>query len=150
MVERYHLTGLPGLLCPWRKSSSLQSHNLGEIMKNSTLTALLVGLLSSVTMSAPNYVVAADCCPGSGCCATGQTYVGQQLFPNPAIPFQVNAAPAATPSQPVRATSMTSSAEKRRSPQTNVRPTAPMALQAAWRFQDTQSASAAALFGTLW
>jgi len=99
-------------------------------MNKLSLTALLVAMLSA-TVGVPGYVTAADCCPGSGCCGPGQTYVGQQLFPNPAGYAPVGIGPAARPPQTMNATNVPGSGKKARGAQTKAKPALPLAPQGA-------------------
>jgi hypothetical protein len=105
-------------------------------------------------VGAPANVDAAGCCPGSGCCGTGQTYVGQQLFPNPAAPAPVSMSPAANPPQVMKSTkpiNVSASARKTAAAQSqSAAPIASSTQQAARESLEALTFSCAPCLGNLW
>lgn len=118
-------------------------------MKQLRFTALMVVIVSA-TMGAPGYVAAAGCDPASGCCGTGQTYEGQQLFPNQTIPAQVSVSPVARPPQNIRATNVAGGVRKARAVQVKAKPVVPVAQQSADRSPGALIFSYMPCLGTLW
>jgi hypothetical protein len=118
-------------------------------MNKLSLSALLFAIVSA-TVGVPGYVAAAGCDPASGCCGTGPTYVGQQLFPNSARPFQVNVGPAANPTQPMKATNVISSVKKARAAQTQTTPMVPGAPKVPGRSREALTLSCSPMFGAPW
>jgi hypothetical protein len=118
-------------------------------MKKLSLTALLAVIVSAM-VGVPGYVAAAGCDPGSGCCGNGQTYVGQQLFPNPAVPAQTSVSPAANRPQPMRAGNVMNSTRKTQAAQTKATPIVPLPLQAARQSPEALTFSFIPCLGTLW
>jgi hypothetical protein len=118
-------------------------------MNKLSLTALMVVIVSA-TMGAPGYVAAAGCDPASGCCGTGQTYVGQQLFPNQAIPAQVSVSPVARPPQNIRATNVAGGVRNARAVQVKAQLVVPMTQQRVDRSPEALIFSYMPCLGTLW
>jgi len=118
-------------------------------MKKSSLTALLVVIVSGM-VGAHMYAAAAGCDPGSGCCGTGQTYVGQPLFANPAGPYHVNIVPAANPPQPMNAKQVIGSPRTTRAAQSKATPIVPLTQPAAGKSTEGVTFSSLPFLGTLW
>jgi hypothetical protein len=117
-------------------------------MMKLSMTALLVVMVSA-TVAVPGHVAAGCCDPGSGCCGTGQTYVGQQLFPNPAVPAQTSVNLAASPPQNTRATNVAGVARKKQAAQVTTQ-IVPLPLQAAGHSPKGLPFSFIPCLGTLW
>jgi hypothetical protein len=118
-------------------------------MRKLSLTALLVAILSA-TVVLPGYVAAAGCDPASGCCGTGQSYVGQQLFAVPGGPSQVTYGPAPIPRQSTSAPKVDSTAGKARAAQTKTGPVIPVVPQFTSESLQVFTFSRTPFLGTLW
>jgi hypothetical protein len=118
-------------------------------MKRLRVTALLVVIVLAA-VGAPGYVIAAGCDPASGCCGTGQTYVGQQLFPNPAAPYQVSPDAAASPRQTTKPANVVSTVKKTPVAQSKTAPVFPLAPKVAGNVLDILTFSYIPCLGTLW
>ena len=118
-------------------------------MKKLRLTALLIAVLS-VMVSVPGYVAAAGCDPGSGCCGTGQTYVGQQLFAVPGAPAQVGFGPAASPPQSGSVTNRVGATAKTQTVRTKSAPRIPSVPQFKAESLEVFTFSRTPYLGSLW
>jgi hypothetical protein len=116
-------------------------------MRKLSLSALLAVIVWS-TIGGP--AAAADCCPGSGCCGSGQTYVGNQLFPNPAGPFQVGNAPAASALHPIKSAETHRAAGKRQAAQAEATAVAVSGPRVPTRSREALTVSCSPVFGSLW
>lgn len=118
-------------------------------MKRVSLTTLLVVIVSA-SVGVPGYVAAGACDPGSGCCGAGQTYVGRQLFPNPAASYRVSPGAAASSRQTTKPTNSVSAVKKTPAAQSKSARVFPLAPQAAGHVLEVLTFSCTPCLGTLW